>query len=183
MSYLNVLKELRTKREMNPVEISDVELDYVIEHLVYAASGRNAQILRYVIINDKRKEEVFNLTNLPSNHNISLEQQPSAYIIIGTQTKMPQSNMLGLDMGIAVQIIREALYELEYNSVCINAILDRDKLKEVIAIEDFYPENVIAIGKSNMKVNVVVNKERVGTSKENGVHTVYKLDKDTLIKK
>lgn len=181
MDYLTKLKNLRTQREMIACEVSDKLLYDAIEHVRYASSARNLQILRYALINDSKKDDIFAVTNLPVVHNISEDQAPSAYIVIGALTERKQENLYGMDMGIAVQIIREYLFDQGYASVCINSF-NRSKVKEIVGNDDFYPENLIAIGCSKQIVNIEDSVEEVSNYRnEKNEHTVRKLTAETLI--
>ncbi|MDR1782421.1 MAG: hypothetical protein LBR40_05445 [Bacilli bacterium] len=181
MNYLDKLKAMRTKRVMEPTKVEHEDLVDVIKHLTYMQSALNAQVLRYVII-DHPCEDVFNMTNFPTKHMVSSDNQPSAYIVIGTEKKMPDTKLLGMDIGVALEIIKEALFDKGLDCVSINSI-DINKLKAYLNIDDFYPEDIVAIGKSNMKVNIEITNDKTGTAKnEKGEHVVYKLSKDALLK-
>lgn len=182
MSYLTTLKEMRTKRIMKPVTITKTQLEDVIGHLTYMQSAMNAQVLRYVII-DHADEKIFNMTNLPQSHEVALSNQPSAYIVIGTLGDKPDTKVLGMDIGIALEIIKETLFEQKLDCVSINSV-DCDQLKSYLNIAAYYPKNIVAIGASDMKVTVEVGSSKTGTDKlADGTHIVYKLAKDTLILK
>ncbi|MDL2211720.1 hypothetical protein LJB88_02465 [Erysipelotrichaceae bacterium OttesenSCG-928-M19] len=181
MAYYDVIKNLRTQREMEATIISSEFLLSVIDHVRLASSARNEQILRYALVNDDKRDLIFNTTNLPISHKIPLEEAPSAYIVIGTFRKRNQETLYGIDIGIAVQIIREYLFEQDYASVCINSF-DRAKVKEIIGVEDFYPENLIAIGKSHQVIRLEDSDEEVNNYRnDNNEHTVKKLKTDKLV--
>ena len=181
MNYLETVKELRTKREMEPVEISSDLLYEAIECVRYASSAMNRQVIRYALINDQKNDEIFVGTNLPSKHLIPKEQAPSAYIVIGSEKERINDMYYSMDIGIAAQIIREFVHYQGLNSLCIHSF-DRLKTKEIIGVSEFYPELLIAIGKSNQKVIIEDSDEEVGYYRDtDNIHTVRKLGADKLI--
>ncbi|MDR3215046.1 MAG: hypothetical protein LBT75_02045 [Bacilli bacterium] len=182
MKYLDILKQMRSKRLMNPTNISKQDLEDVVEHLVYMQNARNLQQLRYVII-DHADEAIFKMTNLVSDHKIPLENAPSAYLIIGTLHDVNPNKLLGMDIGIASQIIKEACFEKGYDTITINNVALKE-LADYVNKPGFYPQNIIAIGVSTMEIKTIVNNKQTGTTKdEHNNHVVYKLDKDTLLMK
>ncbi|MDF9867149.1 hypothetical protein OKW22_000710 [Bacilli bacterium PM5-3] len=181
MNYLNLQKGLRTQREMYKTKIDDQVLFDAIECARYAASARNEQVVRYAFINDEKTMEMFNLTNLPTSHKIANEQAPSAYIIIGSNEDRKNSTIFGIDIGIVSQIIREYLNIEGYSSLGIYSF-DRIKTKELIGVNDFYPEFTIAIGKSDQVVRVEDSDSEVSNYRnKNNEHTVRKLKTSQLI--
>ena len=183
MTYLEKLRQLRSRREMEPTTIKTELLVEAIEHARLGASGRNSQQLRFVLVNDDQVTNLFNLTNLPSTHKIKAEQKPSAFIVLGCLEEKKGDTLVGIDLGIATQIIREYLAAKDYASLCIYSF-NRIEAKKLIGIDNFYPDLVIAIGKSNQVVKVEDSKEDVTNYRnENNEHTVRKLTSEKLILK
>ncbi len=182
MSYLETVKKLRSKREFKQEFVEMNLLEQAIEHVRYAAAARNNQVLRYALVNNKDvNQQIFELSNLKSQHKIPNHQQPMAYIILGSNEKMGNNPLFNIDTGIATQIIREALAEIGLASVPVFTF-DRDKTKEILNNNSFYPELLIAIGYSNQVVSVVDSNEEVGYYRDdNNVHTIRKLKKEALI--
>lgn len=185
MSYLELLKNLRSQREMEATKLDEKLFDEVIEHLRYAANGRNMQVLRYAYLSEPSVvQEVFNLTNLPSIHKITDEQKPSAFIVIGYTGEKTNDMLLGMDVGIASQIIREFYHEKGFaslvvytvNKLGINKLLGFDK-------EEFDTICVIPLGKSNQVVHVEDSNEAGYYKNEQGEQVVKKLTSDILVVK
>lgn len=184
MKYLEILKKLRTKRVMKPVKINNNDLKHVITHVRYAASARNIQPLRYVLISEPANvKQTYLGTNLPKTHGIKDEQAPSAFIIIGIDKAYSLPEMtLGMDIGIASQIIRETLLELDLNSIPIN-MFDHAQIKKLINDETYQPLHCIAIGKSTMEVNIYEgNHTPTYFFDKDGGFNVAKLTEEELIK-
>jgi len=168
---------------MFEVSIDDEVLIKAIEHTRFAANARNEQILRYTLINDKRCNELFITTNLPSFHKVAVEQAPSAYIVIGSNEDRKNDTLYGMDIGISSQVIREYLHLEGYASMMIYSF-DRLKAKELINIDNFFPEMVIAIGKSDQIIRCEDSDEEVGYYRnEKNEHKLRKLVIDKLIVK
>lgn len=182
MSYLNTLTNLRSRREMYATTIDDNVLISAIEHVRLGCTARNSQTLRYALINDpKQVRDIFEGTNLPTAHEVTDEQMPSAFIVIGQEKEILQNNLLGIDIGIAVQIIREYLLEEDLASVCIYSF-NRNATKQIIGNELFNPECLISIGKSCQIVHLEDSDENVANYRnDNNEHTTRKLNVDTLV--
>lgn len=184
MDYLAFLKNLRTRREMKPTKISYEDLEEVINNVSYAASARNIKPLRYVLITEPTNvKDVYLKTNLSKTHNISGNEAPSAFIIIGTENEYPLPELtLGMDVGIACQIIRESLLYKGLSSVPIN-LFNHEQIKELINDENFRALHCIAIGKSDMEVKIYEGKhDPEYFFDEEDIFTIAKLGVDELIK-
>lgn len=181
MSYLQILKNMRTKREMEP-EVIPYELLYnAISHARLGASARNGQLLRYALINEHEQvRTLFQNCSLSTIHAIELEQAPSAFIVIGTLESEIHEMLIGIDMGIAYQIIREYLFNIGYSDVCIYSF-ERTVAKQVVGVDGFVPHLLIAIGKSYQKVNVVDSDTNGYFRNEAGEFCVNKILEDHLI--
>lgn len=183
MSYQDKLKQMRTKRMMESCDISITELESIVSHTSYQASAKNIMPLRYVLINDKSLvSDIFNITNLVTMHNIDDTNKPSAFILIGTEEEysLKSDLILGMDIGISYQIIREAIYEMGYNDICIFSF-DKQKILKILDLNTFKPCLLVAIGKSKMPVNLdLTNKTRMYFDEDNQYH-LNKLDLETMI--
>ena len=183
MTYLEKLYQLRSRREMMPSTISEATLTKAIDHVRLAACGKNLQQLRYVLVNDEQVNDIFNLTNLPTAHKIADNQKPAAFIVMGSLEDIKGNTLFGIDEGIASQVIREYLFDEGYASLCIYSF-NRLILKELLGINNFYPDLLIAIGKSEQIVNIEDSDEEVANYRnENNEHTVRKLTSEKLILK
>ncbi|MEG0284225.1 MAG: hypothetical protein RR543_05180 [Erysipelotrichales bacterium] len=183
MDYLEFLKDMRTRRIMDQITIEKNALIEIIEHTRYCASAVNQQILRYAYFNqDNDLQTIFESTNLVKRHKIETKNRPSAFIVIGTSSRQKASTMLGIDIGISIQTIREAAKLKGYDSICIMSF-NKEVVKGLVK-EEFYPECLIAIGKSSQEIRIVDSKEDVGYFRdEDNIHTLNKLTLDKLIVK
>ncbi|WP_423363339.1 nitroreductase family protein [Mycoplasma sp. P36-A1] len=181
-NYLEDLKNLRSRREMIPESVVLEDLEKAIECARYAASAVNAQKLRFALVTDLDSvDTMFNATNLPTKHNIPQEKACGGFIVIGLEQDIPVDFLTGVNCGISVQIIREALQKLGYASLDIHSF-DRIIFKEKIGVDNFYPINIIAVGKSNQEVNIEdTNNDVTNYTNDQGIHTVRKLTTDKLI--
>jgi nitroreductase len=182
-NYLAELKKLRTQREMESCDVLMDDLVKTIDCARLGASAMNAQRVRFALVADKDiAKKLWLTTNLPTKHEIPEEQAASAFIILGIEEDKSPDFIIGLDAGIYMQIIREALHKLGYASVDLHSF-DRKVFNEIIGVNNFYAINVIAIGKSNQNV-ILEDSEEVGTYKdEDKTHIVRKLTTDHLIVK
>ena len=179
---IDTLKKMRSRRIMNPTNISKDILIGAIEHVRYASSAKNNQILRYALFSEKDKLDVlFKATNLPIGHGIKDENAPSAYISICYEAVNNNTWLVGIDIGIAAQIIREYLFDQGLDSVCIYSF-NRNVVEGLINNKKYKPELLISIGKSDENVNIVSSDEEVGNFKdENNDQCVRKLTSKSLI--
>lgn len=181
MQYLEILKKTRTKREMKAELIDMSVLENAIEHVRFGASARNAQQIRFALFNDQKNvKELFENCSLKTSHNVSDDHAPSAFIVMGTMTDDFHDMLIGIDMGILYQIIREYLYNLGYTDVCIYSF-DRNVCKKVVNRTNFVPHLLVAIGKSDQKVFAVDSHENGYFKDENNIHCVNKMYASDLI--
>ncbi len=175
-------------------ESTDVEyklLENIINTLRYTSSARNAQPLKYVISTNRNKNyEIFKTLKwagyLQDWDGPSENQRPSAYIVILRDRTMSTEDFSLIDTGIALQTIILSLAENGLGS-CTIAAVDKNRLKEVLSINDDTKEIlcVLAIGKP--KENVIITDMKNGDIKyyrdEKGNHYVPKRSLNELIYK
>ena len=186
------LKELITKsrsyrRFFEEVPISKDQLVDFIDHARLSPSARNGQVMKYIISNDKNKNELI-------FHNLAWAgylkdwdgpepgERPSAYIIMLADTSL--SNNYFCDDGIAAQSIMLAATEAGYGG-CIIAAIKRDKLQKELNIDNkFKIVLVLALGKPKETV-VIEEINQDGEFKywrdEDNVHHVPKRNIDEII--
>lgn len=183
MSYLQRLKNMRTRREMEPISISIDLLYEAISHARLGASARNIQPIRYALINDANDvKTLFENCSLTTSIGIEQKHAPSAFIVMGTMDTDYHDMLIGIDIGIAYQIIREYLFNVGYNDVCIYSF-ERTVATKVVNVDCFIPHLLIAVGKSYQKVNVIDSHDNGFCRNELGEFCVNKLIEDVLILK
>ncbi|MDA3930045.1 MAG: nitroreductase family protein [Prolixibacteraceae bacterium] len=186
-----MLKDLITKnrsyRRFNQsATISTKELNNWIDLARLSASGQNAQPIKYIISNEKVKnEKIFSTLSWAAaltNWDGPIEgERPSAYIIQILDTQI--SNQFFCDDGIAAQSILLGAVEAEFGG-CIFRSINKAKLKELLSIPDqFEIINVIVLGQP---IEEVVLEEMVGNNfnywrDAEGVHHVPKRPLNELI--
>lgn len=139
----------RTIRRFKPKRVPEEALRKCVDAARLAPSGRNAQPLKYVAVNDKALlREVFSTLKwaayLPG-YTIAENERPQAYIIMLMDTGINKDHA-SHDPGLAAMSI--CTVALDYDlGTCILANVDRPKLRTILKI----PENleiilVIALG-------------------------------------
>lgn len=164
---------------------SDV-LRKLIEQASFTPSGANRQPLKYIITeNSKTNEEVYKTLKwaayLPDWDGPQEGEQPSAYILVLGDTTIASEYYA--DPGIVMQTILLGAVEEGFGG-CIFASIDRDMLREVLAIpEELKILYVLALGKP--KEAVVLEEMKNGDVKywrdSSGTHHVPKRGVDELI--
>ena len=114
--------ECRTFRRFKQIPVPETLLHDLIEDVRIAPSGRNAQVLRYIVVNDKdtvaRIQPFFHFAAaLPPEIGQPAEgEQPTAFIIICTEGMSPRT--AGIDIGIAARTLQLGACEKQVGS-CI----------------------------------------------------------------
>ena len=151
--FLDLVKKARSVRgfrEDRPV--TDEELRYLVECARYTPSARNAQVLKYALVNTPEMlQKVQPLTkwagalkelNLPYPGTC-----PQAFIVICQDYRLNDSpTAFQKDVGIAAQTMLLAANELGLGG-CMIASFSAGELKMVLGLEDFLkPQLVLALG-------------------------------------
>lgn len=150
-------------------------------------SARNLQPLRYVLSNDKEKNDlIFSclawagyLKDWPGP---DLQERPTAYIVVTVDTELTEH--LFCDDGIAIQSILLGAVENGLGG-CIIGAVNKEKLRKALRLAERYKIlYVIALGKPVEKVviNEIDNNGDVKYWRDNDqTHHVPKRDLDDLI--
>jgi len=167
-------------------KISTEELRDLVELARLSASGRNLQPLKYYLSADEEtNQKVFSTLAwagyLKEWNGPKEGERPTGYIIILGDTRLTKNYFC--DHGIAAQSMLLGAVEKELGG-CIFASIQREKLKQLLNIEEYFEVLlVIALGKP--KEEVVVEEVQNGEIKyyrdENQVHHVPKRSLDELI--
>jgi len=186
-----MIKELITKnrsyrRFYQNHKLSIEELKDLIELARLSASGKNLQPLKYYLSADEEtNQKVFSTLAwagyLKDWDGPKEGERPTGYIIILGDTRLTGNYFC--DHGIAAQSMLLGAVEKKLGG-CIFASIQREKLKQLLNIEEYFEVLlVIALGKP--KEEVVVEEVQNGEIKyyrdENQVHHVPKRNLDELI--
>lgn len=182
MDYKKFLENLRTKREFKQEEITFEVLENAVDCATYAASAKNSQVIRYALIKESDLcDEIYSETGLNLKYKIPFEKAPTAYIVMGVIENDLTEFILGMDVGIAAQIIRESLALDGVASVDVN-MFNKEKVQELLNISDFKPVHLIALGYSDQKVQVFKgDHDPRNFQDENGIYNVSKLKLEDVV--
>ena len=187
MVLKDLLKRNRTYRRFDQtVKIAQEELEEWVEQVRFCPSGRNAQPLRYVIINtDERCEQVFSqlawagyLTDWAGPEE---GERPVAYLIQLLDTRIVENCLC--DDGLQILTILLNAVDKGYGG-CIIKAFKNEALREVLNLPEYMKiMYVIALGKPKEQV---VLEEMQGENFKywrdaEGVHHVPKRSKEELI--
>lgn len=182
-----ILKNRSYRRFYQDVHISRDDLVDMIDHARLSNSGANNQPLKYIISNEKEKNDLIFPTLSWAGYIKDWQgpeegERPSAYIIMLGDNNI--SKNYWADPGIAIQSIMLSATEKGFGG-CIIAAVDKDKLRSSLNISDrFEILYVLALGKTKEKVKL----EQIGPDgdikyyrDENEVHHVPKRTLDEII--
>ena len=177
----------RTYRKFRQEQIPETVITEIMHNLRYAPSARNAQVLRYTIIeNTEMKELVFNHIHfaaaLPREIAVPKEdEKPMAYIVI---SKPDDNNPTAfVDMGIAAEIITAAAWEHGVGSCILMNINKTVLTRELNIPEGRTAAMVIAMGypsHDSTVVNAKDQKQLSYTVDEDNNYYVPKLSEEEL---
>ncbi len=185
--YMAQNRSYRRFYEDVPVDIAT--LRELISLARLSASAANRQPLRYVLCTDRDvNAAVFStlawagyLKNWPG----PIEgERPAAYIVVLADTTLSSQAYIGVDHGLAVQNILLGAVERGLGG-CIIGSVQRDRLRQILAIPDRY-EILVVVTLGKPKETVVI--DSVGPDGDikywrdaDGVHHVPKRSLDELI--
>ena len=191
--FLDLVKRARSVRGFREDrKVTDEELRYLVECARYTPFTRNAQVLKYRLVNTPEElQKVQPLTmwagalrelNLPYPGTY-----PQAFIVICQDYRLSESvSAFQKDVGIAAQTMLLAANDLGLGG-CMIGSFSAGELKTVLGLEDYLkPQLVLALGEPIENIRVVdmapdgsVNYYRDAQ----GVHYVPKRTLDELIVK
>ena len=189
MNIKDLVTKTRTYRRFDECyEIGIDTLECLVDLARLSASGANRQPLKYLIYNvPEICDNIFSTLAwagyLADWAGPEEGERPSAYIVILGDKEITES--FGVDQGIASQSIMLGATEKGLGG-CILASVNRDALREILAIPDrFEILLVIALGKPVEKVVIdeVKNDNIKYWRDENNTHHVPKRNLDDVILK
>jgi len=159
MNLQSLIQNNRSYRRFDAnTNISEQILLELIDLTRYTSSARNAQPLRYIISNEKEKNDLIFPTLAWAGYLNDWDgpkesERPVAYIIVLAETELKGSFTL-FDAGLATQSILLGAVERGFGG-CIIGAVNKEKLREILDLENSLEiVCVIALGKPAEKVVV-----------------------------
>ena len=181
-----LLKKNRSYRGYDPAyKVSETVLDKMVAVNALLPSAKNQQALRFKLVTAEEEARVV-LENiklggmLPELHLPFPGTEPKAFIIVCTT--VPESKMLHVDVGIAVQSMLLKAVEMGYNGLIIGAF-NAKKIEEALALP-YPPVLILAVGKGSEKIELTeisANESHAYYRDENGTHYVPKIRCEEII--
>lgn len=181
-----LLKKNRSYRGYDPAyKVPETVLEKMVAVNALLPSAKNQQALRFKLITEGNGDDIV-LRNiklggmLPELHLPFPGTEPKAFIIVCTT--VPESKMLHVDVGIAVQSMLLKATELGYNGLIIGAF-NAKKIEEAFALP-YPPVLILAIGKGHEKIELTeisATESHAYYRNENGTHYVPKVRWQELI--
>lgn len=184
-SLVSLLKRNRSYRGYDPAyKVPVAALEQIVAVNALLPSAKNQQALRFKLVTedtgaDKVLENIKLGGMLPELHLPFPGTEPKAFIIVCTT--VPESKMLHVDAGIAVQSMLLRAVDMGYNGLIIGAF-NAKKVEEAFALP-YPPVLILAIGKGNEKIELteISAEDNHAYWRENGVHYVPKVRWKELI--
>ena len=164
--------------------VSRAELERIVGVCTKLPSGCNQQVLRYwLVTKESGADRVLPLVRmgaaLPELHLPLPGTEPEAFIICCSV--MPESKLVDIDLGIALQSMALKAVEMGLNTLMIGAF-NREKLREALALP-CEPLMLMAVGKGTDRIELVPTAADAPRAyyRRDGVHYVPKVRLDDLI--
>ncbi len=176
------------RRFYEDVAVDRETLIGVIKLLRFVSSARNAQPLKYVISTDRgMNSKIFGTLKWAGYFKDwdgpEIGERPSAYIVMLRDKNISTEDFSLIDGGIALQTAMLKLTELGLGG-CPIAAVDKQRLFEVLSLEDEKLEIllVLSIGKPKERVVIVDSRRDIKYYRdEQGIHYVPKRPLDELL--
>ena len=152
-----LLQRSRSHRGYNKnYVVSRAELERIVSVCTKLPSGCNQQVLRYWLVNkDSGADCVLPLVKmgaaLPELHLPLPGTEPEAFIVCCSVT--PESKLVDIDLGIALQSMALKAVEMGLNTLMIGAF-NREKLREALGLP-CEPLMLMAVGKGTDRIELV----------------------------
>lgn len=138
MDFLSLLQQTRSVRRFDHSQkLSDEILSSILESVRFVPSARNAQTLKYKIVNRQEQcDDLFPLLAWAGYLNDwkgpKKEEQPVAYIIVCQDNTLSPTSVV--DEGIVLQTL-QLMAKSKGVSSCILGAFDRQKVKEMFLLD------------------------------------------------
>lgn len=186
----DLLKSSRSYRSFDEsVKISPVQLADWVDHVRYAPSSINLQILKFCAVTDETlcarlldgtrwAGKIKDQKLPPDGH------APVAYIVIcADKNVVPTAENFDKDVGICAQTIMLAAAEVGFGG-CMIGSFSPNEIKEILRLdENLVPKLVLALGKPDERVELVGEAPdgSVTYYREDGIHYVQKRNLENIL--
>ena len=174
-SYRGYLKDYVVKQE---------ELERIVGVCTKIPSARNQQVLRFRLVTKESGSDIVNRNirlgaALPELHLPFPDTEPEAFIIICSTA--PESKMVDIDLGIAIQSMLLKAVEMGLNGLAIGAFNKITIQKELEL--PYEPLMILAIGKGIEKIELtpISPEQSHAYYRKDGIHYVPKVGLKDLI--
>lgn len=164
--------------------VSRAELERIVGVCTKLPSGCNQQVLRYwLVTKETGADRLLPLLKmgaaLPELHLPVEGTEPEAFIICCSV--VPESKLVDIDLGIALQSMALKAVEMGLNTLMIGAF-NREKVKEAFSLP-LEPLMLLAVGKGADRIELVPTGADAPRAyyRRDGVHYVPKVRLDDLI--
>lgn len=164
--------------------VSRAELERIVGVCTKLPSGCNQQALRFwLVTKDTGADRLLPLLKmgaaLPELHLPFVGTEPEAFIICCSVA--PESKLVDIDLGIALQSMALKAVEMGLNTLMIGAF-NREKVREAFALP-YDPLMLLAVGKGTDRIELVPTSadEPRAYYRRDGVHYVPKVRLNDLI--
>ena len=180
-----LLQRSRSHRGYNKnYVVSRAELERIVSVCTKLPSGCNQQVLRYwLVTKETGADRLLPLLKmgaaLPELHLPVEGTEPEAFIICCSVA--PESKLVDIDLGIALQSMALKAVEMGLNTLMIGAF-NREKVKEAFSLP-LEPLMLLAVGKGADRIELVPTGADAPRAyyRRDGVHYVPKVRIDDLI--
>lgn len=185
MEVYDAIKIRRTIRKFTQEPLNYTDLVKLVDCARIAPLGANLQSLKYMIITDtERLKDIYPLTKWAGylDWEPAEDERPTAYIAVLNDTDIKPTANTECDSGAAVMSMILAATEMGIGTCWLGA-LQRDKLKELLKLDDNYDVTyLLALGYPAQSGKEVIMKDSVKYYfTENGNVRVPKRSMDEIL--
>lgn len=160
------------------------ELERIVGVCSKIPSARNQQVLRFRLVTrdtgaDKVLQNIKLGAALPELHLPLPGTEPEAFIVV--MSTAPESKMVDIDLGIALQSMMLKAVEMGLNALVIGAFNKANVTKELVL--PYEPLMILAIGKGIEKIELtpIAPEDSHAYYRKEGIHYVPKIAAKDLI--
>lgn len=160
------------------------ELERIVGVCSKIPSARNQQVLRFRLVTrdtgaDKVLQNIKLGAALPELHLPLPGTEPEAFIVV--MSTAPESKMVDIDLGIALQSMMLKAVEMGLNALVIGAFNKSNVTKELVL--PYEPLMILAIGKGIEKIELtpIAPEDSHAYYRKEGIHYVPKIAAKDLI--
>ncbi len=160
------------------------ELERIVGVCSKIPSARNQQVLRFRLVTrdtgaDKVLQNIKLGAALPELHLPLPGTEPEAFIVV--MSSAPESKMVDIDLGIALQSMMLKAVEMGLNALVIGAFNKANVTKELVL--PYEPLMILAIGKGIEKIELtpIAPEDSHAYYRKEGIHYVPKIAAKDLI--